>query len=270
MLNPDETTFVLHGLDVDNRYVRGDVFARKLIILINGLRAADRSVNGTEAFYYVVEDLSKRHSTLATLRERPRSRKAALSGIRIYSEVARSVYNGDKGLARFPPALLRHFHNLCVGAETRFSHGEIAFANDNVIRVDDFLIRQAIAATRQFGEVPEGRHARFFSGISHGSFDGTIEEIDARGTMLRGKLIPTGGQAEIDCVMNKDSIPEVTTKFHKRASVSGIVHYSADSALPVRIDVNDIRLLDERGTADLTRWKGAFSSALVGAEGHEW
>lgn len=270
MPNPGETTLVLHGLDADNRVVRGDVFARKLTALINGLRAADKFANGKASFSYMVEDLATRHSTLTTLREKRRTKKSAVSSVQIYSEIASSVYNGGNVAARFPHLLLRHIYNLCVGVEKQFSHGEIAFVNDNIIRVDDFLIRQADIAGHQFGEALDSEEKQFFSGISYGSFDGVIEEIDARGTMFRGKLIPTGGTAEIDCVMNKERIPEVTTKFHKRASVSGIVHYTAESALPARIDVSGIRLLNERGAADLTRWRGAFSSMLVEAEESEW
>jgi hypothetical protein len=266
-----EATLVLHGLDSDNRVVRGDVFARKLGAFIAGLRAADRFANGALSFDYMIDDLSRRSSALATLREKRRTRKPALSSVAAYEEVAAAVYNGDVVAKRFPPTLIRHIGNLCSGATKKFSHAEVEFANDNVVRIDDFLGAQAVTAERQFFVDASSHSAQgSFAGVSHGSFDGTIEEIDARGTLFRGKLLPTGGAVEIDCVMNKDKIPEVAGKFHKRAYVSGLVHYSQDSAIPLRIDVSSIELLDERRQSDLIRWRGAFSGALASADEDEW
>jgi hypothetical protein len=269
MPNAGETTFVLHGLDIDNKVVRADPFGRKFGTLINGLRAADRFANGKLSFSYMLEGLARdRTSAHFTLREKRRSSRSAISSIDTYSEVATLIYNGSQVLGRFPPTLIRHIGNLCAGAERNFHHAEIAFANDNTIRIDDFLIRQVSAAHRQFDQASEIVTPQFFSGTSYGSFDGVIEELDARGTILRGKLIPTGGAVEIDCVMNKDRIPEVVSKFHQRASVSGVVHYNADSPLPVRIDVSDVQLLDL--SADLAKWRGAFTPSLVDAEDDGW
>jgi hypothetical protein len=41
----DEAVFAVHGLDVDAKSVRADVFARKLLTLITGFREADRFAN---------------------------------------------------------------------------------------------------------------------------------------------------------------------------------------------------------------------------------
>jgi hypothetical protein len=224
MPSEGETTFVLHGLDTDNKIVRADPFGRKFGTLINGLRAADRYANGKLSFIYMLEGCAKESTSARfTLREKRRSSRSAISSIDTYSEVATSIYNGGQVLGRFPPTLIRHVGNLCAGAERSFHHAEISFANDNAIRIDDFLIRQVLAAQRQFDQASEGVAPQFFNGTSYGSFDGAIEELDARGTILRGKLIPTGGRAEIDCVMNMDRIPDVREKFHQRASVSGVV-----------------------------------------------
>lgn len=266
-----EATLVLHGLDSDNRVVRGDIFARMLGALIAGLRAADKFSNGGISFDYMIDDLSRRSSALATLREKRRTRKPALSSVAIYEEVTTAVYNGDVVTKRFPPTLVNHVGKLCIGARKRFSHAEVSFSNDNVIRIDEFLNSQAIMAGRQFfTDRNPGLEEPNFSGVSYGSFDGIIEEIDARGTLFRGKLIPTGGAVEIDCIMNKDKIPEVAEKFHKRARVYGLVHYTQDSAIPARIDVSSIDLLNLKADADLIKWRGAFSSALVPAGEDDW
>jgi hypothetical protein len=140
-----------------------------------------------------------------------------------------------------------------------FSHGEIAFADERVIRVDDFLLRQSEAAEQAFAvpQAPFGRD-NYYRGIAIGSLDGELKEIDSRGTVLRGMLILSAGGAEIDCVMHKARVPEARDAFDKRVILEGSAHYDGEHQLPVRIDVNTIRLVGGRG---LIRWRGAFAES---------
>jgi len=137
-----------------------------------------------------------------------------------------------------------------------FSHGEIEFSDDTVIRIDDFLARQSEVAKSIFDEAEESAQ-RYYRGIAIGAFDGELKEIDSRGTLLRGVLLLTAGGAEIDCVMNKDHIPEARDAFDKRVIVEGPAHYDGEQQLPTRIDVKTIRLVD--GARGLIRWRGAFA-----------
>jgi hypothetical protein len=142
---------------------------------------------------------------------------------------------------------------LAKDAGLRFTHGEIAFA-DNVIRIDDYLLRQANRTILRISgeEIQE----RYFTGLAFGTFDGVLKEVDARGTLVRGKLILTAGGKELDCVIRKDDIPQVRETFDLRARVEGLAHYDGDYPLPGRLDVKRITLVDK--DADLTKWKGAF------------
>jgi hypothetical protein len=254
----NEATFVLHGLDVDARSVRAEVFALKLRTLISGLREADRFVNGKPSFIYMIAGLSTANSAAATIRQKQRSRRSGHSAITVYENVARAIYNGDQSVIRYPERLISQIKKLGDGALRSFSHGEIAFADDHVIRVDDFLLRQSEAAQEALA-VPQTQLGRehYYRGIAIGSFDGELKEIDSRGTVLRGKLILSAGGAEIDCVMNKDRVPEARQAFDNRVIVGGAAHYDGEQQLPTRIDVATIRIMGGRG--GLIRWRGAFA-----------
>ncbi len=159
----DDATLVLHGLDVDARGVRADVFAQKLRTLITGLRDADRFANGRIGYLYMIAALDM-GSASVTIRQKQRSNKRPLySGIATYEEAASAIYNGDGTVARYPESLVRRVGQLSRGALQTFSHAELVFADDNIIRIDDFLERQsdiAHAALTAGLETPSDRYYR--------------------------------------------------------------------------------------------------------------
>ena len=57
MPRPNEAILVVHGLDVGAKSVRADIFARKLLTFIRGLKDADRFVNGATAHGYSLRHL---------------------------------------------------------------------------------------------------------------------------------------------------------------------------------------------------------------------
>jgi hypothetical protein len=260
----DETVFVVHGLDVDARRVRADVFALKLRALIAGLRDADRFANGKVRHLYMIAALST-GSASVTIRQKQRSHKRPVSsGIATYEEAASAIYNGDRTVAHFPISLVRRIGQLSSGALRTFSHAELIFADDNIIRIDDFLERQSEVAHQALVPGPETPLDQYYRGRAIGSFDGELKEIDNRGLMLRGKLILGAGAVEIDCVMNKERVPEVREAFDKRVIIEGTAHYDGAQQLPTRIDVSNIRVVGDRG--GLLRWRGAFTSSAAETE----
>ena len=94
MLRHDETTLVIHGLDIDARVVRADVFLQKLRELIIALRTADKLANGRRAHDYLLPNLQD-GSTVATVRERSRRRRHPQSPISYLERVITAVYSGD-------------------------------------------------------------------------------------------------------------------------------------------------------------------------------
>jgi hypothetical protein len=249
--------------------VRAEVFALKLRTLILGLREADKFVNGKPSFIYMIAGLDTANSAAATIRQKQRARRPGHSAITVFENAASAIYNGDQSVTRYPERLISQIKKLGDGALQTFSHGEIAFADDNIIRVDDFLLRQSEAAQEALTapQVPPGE--QYYCGIAIGSFDGELKEIDSRGTVLRGKLILSAGGAEIDCVMNKDRVPEAREAFDNRVIVGGAAHYDGEQQLPTRIDVTAIRIVGER--RGLIHWRGAFAPAdPQDAEEEDW
>ena len=224
MPRKDEITLELHGLDEDNRIVRANVFAQKFRELLSALAIADKLANDKPGFNYVITGL-KLGSASVTVREKQRRRERAYaSAIRYFEDTASAIYNGDRILERQSPNLVRSVQKLSSGVGKKFQHAEIAF-EDNVIRIDDFLQRQANVAY-ELATLPElKRSDQFYRGIANGSFDGILKEIDARGTMLRGKLVLSAGGLEIDCVMNKERVRQAGESFDKRVMVEGAAHY---------------------------------------------
>ena len=251
----DETTLALHGLDVDARVVRAEVFVQKLRELIAALKTADKLTNGKHTCDYLLPDLHN-GSAVVTVRERARTRTPTESPISYFERTATAVYNGEvRDVASFAPEMVARIEKLSRGSNERFAHAEISFSGSTVIRIDDYLQRQAEDALRRPNDVHVGQ-MQSYRGTAFGTFDGVLKEIDSRGTMLRGKLVLAPSTTEIDCVMNKDRVPAARESFDKRVVIKGAARYDGRSGLPARVDVHEIRIIKEVG--DLTRWKGAF------------
>ena len=257
MPREDETTLVLHGLEADNRIVRASVFVQKFRYLLRALQTADKIANGRNSFQYVITGLDTGHSAAVTIREKQRRReKPSQSSISYFERTATAIYNGERNVGNVPAVLAQNIQKLSRGVAKSFAHAEIVFGDENVIRIDDFLERQADVAF-EIATLPEiGTTAKYYRGIASGSFDGFLKEIDARGTMLRGKLVLSAAGIEVDCIMNKDRVPQARESFDKRVSVEGAAHYDGVNQLPSRIDVRTIKILREN--ADFLRWRGAF------------
>lgn len=257
MGSADEAKFVLHGLDADNRIVRANVFVQKLKTLLNALRIADTLANGKPTFMYMLTKLET-GSAAVTIREKQVTRnRPHRSGIDLLESTANAIYNGDRNIEHLPKPLVKQVEKLGRGVAKRFSHAELAFSDDVVIRIDDYLLRQTEVAYEAL-ESPDQKPERFYRGIAVGSFDGFLKEIDARGTMLRGKLVLTAGGLEIDCVMNKDRVLEARNSFDKRVIIEGAAHYDGMQQIPTRLDIKSLRVVGD--DSNLLRWRGAFRS----------
>lgn len=250
-----EVSITIHGLDVDNGAVRVEIFLEKFKALVTGLRTADGILNGRKAHNLVIVDLGI-GSARARIREKVSVKKAPLSYTTPYvGNVMRAIYNGDRRIDRFPTELVESLAPIAKGVNDKFSHAEIEFDPENVIRIDDFFAKQMARAIQRVKGEPEEKEP-FFKGISHGTFDGIVKEIDSRGALVRGKLILTAGASELDCIFSRDDIPKLRTNFERRARVTAVAHYDGISQLPVRLDVRDIQAISEH--TDLARWRGAL------------
>jgi hypothetical protein len=253
-----DLTLTLHGLDVDNGKVRADVFAEKFGILLASLKAADRFANSKKKSHeYIIETLES-GSIHAIVRESVSVKKRIPApSIPVVRDALKAVYNGEKAVERFPREIVRDIGLLTKDVGKKFSHGEVGTAKDNLVRIDDYLARQALKAEERFRtDFAKIKPRRFFEGVSLGTFDGIVKEMDARGQLVRGKLILTAGAKEIDCIFRRDDLPKLKVSFDLRARVEALAHYDGESLLPVRLDVRSITLTEEK--SDLLRWRNAL------------
>lgn len=245
-----QATLVLHGLDEDNRLVRANVFAKKVSRFVKGLEHADKLANRGRAHIIMIAELQE-GSAVVKVREKPALRKRRpSSGIYKYKEAISWIYEGSRNTKQLPDSFIDTVEGLSSGAGSDFAHGELCFGNDNVIRIDDYLFRQAKAAKCR---EPHDR-SRFYSGLSSGSFDGVLKVMDVRGQVLRAKLILTAGGAEIDCAVNRSRVPEVRQLLDERVRVEGMAHYGGGHPLPARVDIDNIKLVKKN--ASLLMWRG--------------
>ncbi|MDO8431400.1 MAG: hypothetical protein Q7S58_03220 [Candidatus Binatus sp.] len=254
--NDRDMTLTLHGLDVDNGKVRADVFAVKFRALLSSLRAADKFANRKKSHEYVIET-AQGGSIYTAVRERISVKKRIPApSIPVMRDALMAVYNGEQTVERFPKGIIDNIRLIAKDAGKKFSHGEVG-TKDNLVRIDDYLVKQVSKAEERILGTGLIKPRRHFEGISFGTFDGIVKEMDARGQLVRGKLILTAGEKEIDCIFRRDDLPTLKLSFDLRARVEGMAHYDGESLLPVRLDVRRIAVTEE--AADLLRWRKALA-----------
>ncbi len=228
-----EVTLTIHGLPVDNGNVRADAFLSEFRALVQSLKLGDRQLNRRRSHAYLIIELNVGRSATATIRETVTTTKKR----------------------QLPAPSVPYVAAAVESMESNFSHAEIVFEENKIIRIDDYFAKQVERALQRLEGELQTEQAHF-RGVSFDSFDGVLKEADARGVLLRGKLVLTGGNVEIDCVFNRDDIPTVRDSFDRRVRVSGIGHYDGKLPLPERLDVK--QLVPIKSDADLVRWRGAL------------
>ena len=180
--------------------------ANKLNELVGALKSADKIANGRRVHDYLLPVL-RIGSAEATVRARPFKTEPTESPIAYFERATMAVNNGEfRDASSIDNDLIGRIEKLSRGANEQFDHGELSFSGTNIIRIDDYLQRQANDALRTSKHEPVAR-VQSFRGEVFGTFDGVLQEIDSRGTMLRGKLVLVPNAVEIDCVMNKHTRP---------------------------------------------------------------
>jgi hypothetical protein len=267
-IQPNQVVFRIHGPKDAGDVVLADVFAKKLGTLISGLKAADRALNGVSVHQYVIARLQSTTPTvvvdeLMVVRDRtPRLESGfafGLSGIDGFENCADAVTAGDRERALKYGKCAEYIDKLGKDASKLFGYAEIWTAPQHIIRVDPFLHQRAheIVAPKKALEIADQLgQQRWFKGTAHGSFDGTVLEVDLRGALPQLKLVLSAGGKEIDCIATNDQIEKIRQALNKRVRVFGSAIYDGRSGLPRRIQISDISHV--RGDVDFTRWKEAF------------
>jgi hypothetical protein len=267
-MDAPEATLTIHGLEGDAKFVRADVFARKLKAFLKGLAEADKFANGKQLHVYVIEDL-RVGSAVFKVREKQKSRSVPRqSAIRTYHRATKAVYDGERSVSFLPEPLIASIEALSAGTEGRqkqLDHAEVSFDDGgNIIRIDDFLKRKAEEALRLVRDPAGFSTPSHFKGTAFGSFDGQLKMLDNRGQLLRASLVTTAGDRQLDCVVSKELTNVAGGNFDRRVRVDGLAHYDGEALLPIRIDVRKISPVSSE--ASLQRWRGALAKSARGAE----
>lgn len=254
-----EVSFVLHGLGVDNSFVRAKAFGDKFNAFLKALTDADRAANGAVRHDYLIANLIN-GSAGCVLRERPKTRKPASSGMYELYHAMSAVNDGGNAVAMIPKNVLKSIETLAKGAGQDFTHGEVILDDQNIIRVDDFLYRRAESALSIVNEAAAST-GRFYEGKASISYDGTLELIDTTGEVWKAKLSPTIGGVPIECIVNKNRLRLVTKHFRDRVNIEGMGFYEASSPIPKRVEITAISPIGSR--RHLSEARGSMKSKQV-------
>ena len=248
----------LYGLPQEAGDVRGDVFVKKMDILLKSLRAADQHQNGQKTLEYLIKGMEYGSAYTRMSEFQYNTEKVPMvSAIEAVHSVIESVKDGKGIPSDTPLALAKSVANLGKGCEKTFSHGEIGLVGraETAVRLDVSFAKRANRAYREF--IDDESAPALFEGVARGTFKGTLKVIDLRGTVTSAKLIVAVGGAELDCTCNSVTIENLKEALDQTVIVSGRVHYDGKQKLPEHIEIKKIEILGNE-KPNLLKWSGAF------------
>jgi|HubBroStandDraft_1064217.scaffolds.fasta_scaffold00065_4 hypothetical protein len=251
-----EVRLRVHGLKKLANHVRASAFAHQLAALVETLRMADRFVNGRVRFEYVVSDL-RPGSAEATLAKVQTSRKPVDGDpLRVFGEVMEGVSNEDSPVIFAHRIMIPSLERIVSGAGRSFSHSDLEVSGYKPFRIDQFMATQI----HRLEHAAVNDLTSYFRGVATGSFDGTVEAVDIRGTNPLVKLILAAGRREIDCICRGMDNDELGKVLGKRVWIEGRAHYDGSSGLPARIEIINMQPIKE--SPDFSQWRGRFKGLV--------
>jgi hypothetical protein len=249
------------GTNGESDEVSAAVFASRLTSLVLALRAADAAVNGGRAHDYTIAKLQSSDPT-ALLREVANPRFPGIfppkSGFDAFNSCVEAVKIGSSEARTFGKCA-RHVADLSKPAKFWLDYSAVwpdSNNEDKAIRLDSFLSVRARAAAKSSMVAQSMGEQEWFRGSVIGTFDGSLEFVDARGALPLVKLTLSSGGAFIDCVCRADHIDIIGASIKRRVRVTGRAIYDGMQGLPVRVEVTEIAPVV--GSDDFTQWRGSF------------
>lgn len=263
-LAPGQVRFRIHGPDThdDDEMVSASLFANKLASLVRALKAADAAVNGVKAHDYVIAKLSSSAPTVVLseqITDAQSTGRPISSGVSGMEACAAAAIAGERDVALSYGKCLDYLQALSGGASKTYGYGEVWTANDNIIRIDPFLLERTKSIVAPVE--PASAQRQWYKGVVHASFDGTVQATDWRGALPELKLTLTAGGKELDCVCREDHIELVRQSLQRRVRVYGRAIYDGKTGLPRRVEISDIQMIGE--PTDFTVWRGAMPNAEI-------
>ena len=246
----------VHGLDVDNGFVRAEVFAEKLRHFVNAVKNADSGENKSQKFSLIIREL-KIGSADAWMdaKQIKRAQKVPINPLPEVSSIASAIQGGSTSFEGVRPKLIGSLAAIASGSGQTHSHVEVDFGADAIVRFDQFFQGRA-ARAKEIAEGIDFEPPKWFEGASVGQFDGTIKQVDSRGAIVRGKIVLTIDGSELDCTFRRDDLESVIDNYEQRSKIEGVAIYDGLSDRPVRVDVR--KVIPVRVGASLLKWGGVL------------
>lgn len=256
MAHEEEITLTLHGLDHHNRDVDGEVFAKKLSQLMQGLAAADIAANGKRRFKFFVAGLKKNTATASFREQLAATGTPPSSGISNYKNALVSILEDTVEARALSKRLVEPIARLNEGAGEAFAFGEVKTASGLVIKIDEFLAKRAQAVLADIEREEKGQQT-YFSGSAYTSFDGVLKAVDLRGEHKKAVLILTAGGLQIECGVDRLEVDQLRAVLDIRSNVYGLAKYAPNSPLPAYFEIFDAVIM--AAGDGLNRWRGTFN-----------
>ena len=234
---------------------------------LSALTTAGKEIGGKpNSFEFFIKDLKMRSNVLE-LEERTVSRVSG-SPIALLKSMMLATYRSQPDQIDSDPVMAKCISRLAklVNADYEI---KASFADEEV-PIDTFFASQAKRFAENAGKKTD--RPLFFVGPAIGTFDGYLKAIDYRGTTWSGYLVLHGGRnIQIQCIFDKSKgSNEINQHGNKKVSITGTAIYTGESALPERIEVREIRGIDESteykdigGTlrgSDYSGWNDGFET----------
>lgn len=223
---------------------------------MQALAMSDEAVNGGRRLKYLIERLEKNTATAAVREQQASDGGPTESGMDYFASAASAIYHDRPEARALPIKLVRYVEEIAAGAGETFQKGEIKAANDNVIFVDQNLVKNAARVISDIKRLNLGQ-TRPYAGVANISLDGRVTTLDERGEGDKASITLTAGGKNIDCLVHRIDVDELRKLWKQRCIVTGIGHYSGNSRLPDYIEATHIKPVGEG--LNWREWRGGFN-----------
>lgn len=217
------------------KLIPATVLERMFSTFLKALKAADAELHGRKhRSEFFISNLAM-GSNVIDIEEKVKSQ--AGHAVDLFKSVTQYVYRSEFNRVVDHQSLANSI--IAIGNSINEDYPAIAAFADVDVPMDAFFARQ----TERLHKAMSASQAqsRYFVGSAVGSFDGTLGNIDYRGSIWRGHLVLSGGASQIECVFDKSKGEDAYNPYgNKRVSVTGRGIYTGDSQLPERIEVFEV------------------------------
>ena len=214
--------------------IPAQLFKRIFDAFLAALVAADRELHAKPvSSQFFVSHLACGSCEFGIIEKQKSAGASGGSAIEFVRRCASRVYRGDYQILLRHPRLMRAFDRIVKAIDPAYD--VLVRYHDTELPLDTFFCRQVDRVGRLD---TTSRTDVQFAGTAITSFEGRLEAIDYRGPVWKGRLTLSGGDTQLECVLEKSRGEDALNPFgNKTVCVTGRAIYTGDSQLPERLEV---------------------------------